>query len=51
LAAAQPDAGDVLYFVADGTGGHTFSATLQEHQQAVNKLIKRKGKLEGHGKK
>jgi len=51
LAAARPAAGDVLYFVADGTGGHTFSATLQEHQQAVNKLIKRKGKLEGHGKK
>jgi UPF0755 protein len=41
LAAARPDAGDTLYFVADGTGGHTFSATLQEHQQAVNKLIKK----------
>ena len=41
LAAARPDAGDAFYFVADGTGGHTFSATLQEHQEAVNKLIKR----------
>ena len=41
LAAAQPDAGDAFYFVADGTGGHTFSATLQEHQEAVKKLIKR----------
>lgn len=40
LAAAQPDAGDALYFVADGTGGHTFSDTLQEHQKAVNRLIK-----------
>ncbi len=42
LAASQPDAGDALYFVADGTGGHTFSTTLQEHQAAVNKLLKRK---------
>jgi UPF0755 protein len=42
LAAARPDAGDAFYFVADGTGGHTFSATLQEHQQAVNKLIKKR---------
>ncbi len=41
LAAARPDAGDALYFVADGKGGHTFSATLQEHQQAVNRLINR----------
>lgn len=41
LAAAQPNAGDAFYFVADGTGGHTFSATLQEHQKAVKRLIKR----------
>lgn len=41
MAAAQPDAGDALYFVADGSGGHTFSATLQEHTVAVNRLIKR----------
>ncbi len=40
LAAAQPYAGDALFFVADGTGGHTFSATLQEHEAAVKKLIK-----------
>jgi UPF0755 protein len=38
LAAAQPAAGDTLYFVADGKGGHTFSTTLEEHQQGVNKL-------------
>ncbi len=42
LAASQPDAGDALYFVADGTGGHTFSTTLQEHQAAVKRLLKRK---------
>jgi UPF0755 protein len=37
-AAAQPAAGDTLYFVADGKGGHIFSTTLKEHQQGVNKL-------------
>lgn len=39
IAAGQPSDGDALYFVADGKGGHTFSATLEEHQAAVNKLI------------
>jgi UPF0755 protein len=39
FAAGQPDDGEALYFVADGNGGHTFSATLEEHQKAVNKLI------------
>lgn len=34
-AALNPQAGDSLYFVANGTGGHTFSATYQEHQKAV----------------
>jgi len=38
LAAGQPDDGDSLYFVADGKGGHTFSRTLEEHQDAVNRL-------------
>jgi UPF0755 protein len=40
IAAARPVAGDALYFVADGSGGHTFSATLQEHINAVNRLNK-----------
>jgi UPF0755 protein len=42
LAAARPEAGNALYFVADGTGGHTFSSTLNEHRAAVKKLINRK---------
>ncbi|MEM1402334.1 MAG: endolytic transglycosylase MltG [Pseudomonadota bacterium] len=34
-AAARPALGDALYFVARGDGSHTFSATLQEHEEAV----------------
>ncbi|MHB1229803.1 MAG: endolytic transglycosylase MltG [Halothiobacillus sp.] len=34
-AVTHPDATDALYFVANGTGGHTFSHTLQGHNQAV----------------
>lgn len=41
LAAANPVPGDALYFVADGTGGHTFSATLEEHTKAVNRMLGR----------
>ena len=36
-AALHPEAGDSLYFVARGDGGHKFSDTLAEHQQAVRK--------------
>lgn len=39
-AALHPADGDSLYFVADGTGGHTFSATYEEHQQAVAHYLK-----------
>jgi UPF0755 protein len=39
LAAAHPAPGDALFFVANGEGGHTFSATLKEHQAAVDKLL------------
>ena len=34
-AAVQPAPGDALYFVANGAGGHVFSATLEEHNRAV----------------
>ncbi|HQS02652.1 MAG: hypothetical protein B7Y07_08240 [Halothiobacillus sp. 24-54-40] len=34
-AVMHPAATDALYFVANGTGGHTFSRTLQGHNQAV----------------
>ena len=34
-AVAHPTATDALYFVADGSGGHVFAATLEEHQRNV----------------
>jgi UPF0755 protein len=34
-ATAHPAPSNVLYFVADGTGGHAFAATLAQHQANV----------------
>lgn len=34
-AALDPPRTDELYFVANGSGGHTFSATLEQHEQNV----------------
>lgn len=34
-AALHPEATELLYFVATGKGGHTFSKTLDEHNRAV----------------
>lgn len=39
-AAMHPADIDALYFVATGTGGHTFSNTLKEHNQAVQEYLK-----------
>ena len=39
-AAAHPQPGDAMFFVANGQGGHTFSSTLEAHNKAVKQLIK-----------
>jgi UPF0755 protein len=36
-AALHPDATNYLFFVADGTGGHAFAETLEEHNKNVVK--------------
>jgi UPF0755 protein len=36
-AALNPETTDYLYFVADGSGGHVFSAKLREHRRNVAK--------------
>ncbi len=39
-AAANPQDGTALYFVARGDGSHHFSDTLEEHNRAVNRYIR-----------
>ena len=39
-AVLHPESHDYIYFVADGTGGHSFAKTLKEHNQNVAKWRK-----------
>ena len=41
-AAANPEYSNYLYFVADGNGGHNFSASLKEHNNNVKNWKKKK---------
>jgi UPF0755 protein len=43
----KPAVTDALYFVADGTGGHAFAATLEEHNRNVAKWRKAQTAAEG----
>ena len=48
-AAAHPAPGDAMFFVADGLGGHTFSATLDAHNVAVRQMLKNRSSKAGPG--
>jgi UPF0755 protein len=43
VATLHPEKTDALFFVAtgDGSGGHYFSATVSEHNQAVQRYLER----------
>ncbi len=42
MAAARPQEGQALYFVARGDGTHEFSASLADHNAAVNRYIRQR---------
>ncbi len=48
LATLYPESHSYLFFVADGTGGHRFSATFSEHRRAVRdyRRVRRQMQLE-----
>ena len=46
-AVLHPHTDDALFFVAKGDGSHHFSATYEEHQQAVNRYQKRRRRSSG----
>jgi UPF0755 protein len=46
-AVLHPDSGGALFFVAKGDGSHHFSATYEEHQQAVNRYQKQRRRSSG----
>ncbi|MDJ0654269.1 MAG: endolytic transglycosylase MltG [Xanthomonadales bacterium] len=41
-AALNPEDGDALYFVSRGDGSHVFSATLEEHNRAVDEYQRKR---------
>lgn len=48
-AVLNPEAHDYLFMVADGTGGHEFNATLEEHNEAVGRwfqIRRERGEIE-----
>lgn len=47
IASLNPLPGDTLYFVAQGDGTHYFSATLEEHNAAVNRFQRQTNSEQG----
>jgi UPF0755 protein len=41
-AVASPADGTTMFFVASGTGGHVFSDTLEQHNAAVRKMLRKR---------
>lgn len=48
-AVANPSRTDYLYFVADGTGGHAFATTLEEHNENVRRWRKLQAEARQNG--